>query len=164
MIYFFQDSSFILRAISTVSLVLLFYVIDHFYYIKFRRRHYVFIIIIAILSFLLSPAYFVYPNYDKVQHFIQPMLVCSMVFFAINKLHLELKWKIVFTFFVVVAILGIFEMGEFALDSLFNLKLQGVYLRDARGFEKFNLLLDPLSDTMIDMALGILGSGIYCTV
>jgi hypothetical protein len=80
----------------------------------------------------------------------------------ISKLELELKWKIVFTFFTVFAILGVFEIGEYTMDRLFDFKLQGVYLRDLSGVQKFNLIMDPLSDTMTDMALGIIGAGIYC--
>jgi len=161
--YFFKSASFTLRAVSTIAVMTFFYATDHFYNIKFRKRHYFFMIMIVIMSFLASPLYYIYPNYDKLQHFIQPMFTCSLVFYMINKLHLELKWKIAFTFLSVVAILGIFEIGEFGLDSLFDLKLQGVYVRDMGGFEKFNLMMDPLKDTMIDMAFGIFGSGIWCS-
>ncbi|MEK6850386.1 MAG: hypothetical protein AABX85_02325 [Nanoarchaeota archaeon] len=90
------------------------------------------------------------------------MFACSIIFYMISKLHLELKWKIVFAFFIVVAILGIFEIGEFAMDSFFNYKLQGVFLRDIQGIEKFHIIMDPLKDTMIDMIFGILGAGVYC--
>ena len=161
-IYLFKDASYALRSISSIAFVVLFYVIGHFFDIRFKRRHYFYIILIAIFSFLLSPLYFLYPNYDKIQHIIQPMFTCSIIFYMISKLHLELKWKIVFTFFIVAAILGLFEIGEFILDSFFNYKLQGVFLRDIHGIEKFRLLMDPLKDTMIDMLFGVLGAGMYC--
>lgn len=162
LLYLFKNASTFLRVISAVGTLFFFYAADHLFDIRFRKRHYIFVLIIAIASFLGSPFYYVYPDYDKIQHFLQPILLCSLTFFTINKLHLELKWKITFTFFVIVALLGIFEIGEFALDSLFNLKLQGVYLRDTQGLEKFNLLMDPLKDTMVDLVYGILGSLIYC--
>lgn len=161
-IYLFKDASFLLRSISAIAFVILFYTVDHFFNVRFKRRHYFYIILIAIFSFLLSPLYFLYPNYDKIQHFIQPMLTCSIIFYMVSKLHLELKWKIVFTFFIVAAILGLFEIGEFTLDSLFDLKLQGVFLRDIHGIEKFHLLMDPLKDTMTDMIFGVIGAGAYC--
>jgi len=164
MIYLFKNASFSLRAISCVAFLLFFYSVDHLFDIRFDRRHYVFIIIIAVASFLLSPLYYQYPNYDKVQHFIQPMMVCSIFFFMINKLNLELKWKIVFTFFMTVGVLGLFEIGEYTLDSLFDMKLQGVYLRDFQGIEKFNLIIDGLDDTMIDLIFGALGSILYCWI
>lgn len=79
----------------------------------------------------------------------------------IRPMPIKLKWKLTFVFFITVAILGLFEISEFTLDHLFDLKLQGVYLRDIKGLEKFNLLMDPLDDTMMDLALGVLGSGAY---
>ncbi len=161
-LYLFKDASYVLRSLSSLAFVIFFYTIDHFFDIRFKRRHYFYIILIAIFSFLLSPLYFLYPNYDKFQHLIQPMFACSIIFYMISKLHLELKWKIVFAFFIVVAILGIFEIGEFAMDSFFNYKLQGVFLRDIQGIEKFHIIMDPLKDTMIDMIFGILGAGVYC--
>ncbi len=163
-LYLFKNASTFLRVISAIGVMFLFYGMDHIFDIRFRKRHYLIMFVIVLASFLGSPFYFVYPNYDKLQHFFQPILMCSIIFYMINKLHLELKWKIIFTFFVVVALLGIFEIGEYVLDLFFNLKLQGVFLRDIDGLEKFNLLMDPLSDTMVDLTFGILGSGIYCTI
>ena len=121
-------------------------------------------IIIAVSSFLLSPLYYVYPQYDKIQHLLQPIMLSSIIFHMIWRLDLKLKWKIVFVFFVVVGILGIFEIGEFLLDFFFDMKLQGVFLRDIQGLEKYNLLLDRNDDTMIDLSLGTIGSGIYSFV
>jgi len=160
-LYFFKNSSFLLRAFSSISLLTFFYFLDHMFDIKFKMRHYLFMILIIILSILLSPLYFTYPNYDKVQHFIQPILLSSMVFYLIAKLNLELKWKITFTFFTAIGILGLFELGEYGLDHLFDLKLQGVYLRDIGGIEKFNLIVDRIDDTMIDLFLGMIGTMLY---
>ena len=160
-LYFFNNSSFILRAFSSISLLTFFYFLDHMFDVKFKIRHYTFMILIIIFSLLLSPLYFSYPNYDKVQHFIQPILLASMIFHLINKLKLELKWKITFTLFTTLGILGLFELGEYALDHLFDLKLQGVYLRDFEGIEKFNLIVDRIDDTMIDLFLGMIGTLLY---
>ena len=66
-----------------------------------------------------------------------------------------------FTFFIVVAILGLFEIGEYSLDYLFDLKTQGVYIRELGGLEKLNLIIDPLTDTMTDLIFGTLGSIFY---
>lgn len=161
MIYFFKDSSFVLRAISTIAFITFFYFVDRFFDVRFKIRHYVFIIAIAIFSLMFSPLYFVHPQYDKVQHFIQPILASSIIFYMITKLNIPLKWKLVFTFFVGFGIVGLMEIGEYGLDYLFDLKLQGVYLRDLKGFEKFNIIQNPIDDTMIDMALGVIGSLVY---
>lgn len=160
--YLFQENSTLVRVISTIACLFLFYFGDHLFDVRFRKRHYFFMFIIAVSGFLLSPLYFIYPNYDKIQHFILPMLMCSIGFFMISKLHLELKWKLVFTFFTVVALLGVFEIAEYLLDYFFNLQLQGVFIRDVTGLEKLNFVMDPLSDTIVDLAYGIAGSAIYC--
>jgi hypothetical protein len=161
-LYLFENASTTLRIVSTIASLFLFYSFDHLFDIRFQKKHYFFMFLIIVSGFLFSPLYFVYPNYDKVQHFIQPLLISSLLFFMISKLHLELKWKLFFVFFIVVGLLGIFEIGEYLLDYLFDFKLQGVFLRDAYGLEKLNLLMDPLTDTMVDLSYGILGSAIYC--
>ena len=161
-IYLFKDTSSVTLRYSTfIGLIVGFYLIDHLFNIQFKLKHYFFIIIIGMSALFLNYLYFTYPQYDKLQHLILPMLICSIMFFMINKLNLALKWKITFTVFSVAGILGIFEIGEYILDSLFNLKLQGVYLRDLSGLEKFHLLLNPLDDTMVDMSFGFFGSFLY---
>lgn len=161
MIYFFKDASFSLRAISTIAFITFFYFVDRFFDIKFKAMHYIFIVLISVFSFLFSPFYFIYPQYDKIQHFIQPILVSSIIFYMVNKLNLKMKWKLTFTLFIALGILGLFEIGEYVLDRLFDLKLQGVYLRDIKGIEKFNLVVDRIDDTMIDLVFGALGSIAY---
>ncbi len=161
LIYFFQNSSFILRVSTTIAFLLFFYFIDRFFDIRFKAVHYALMILIVLATIMFSPFYFVYPNYDKIQHFIVPILLSTVIFYMINKLKLDLKWKITYTFFVTAGILGLFEIGEFLLDWLFDLKLQGVYLRDSAGLEKFNLIQDPLSDTITDLILGYTGAGLY---
>jgi len=162
MVYLSKDaSSIILRYSTFIGFIVSFSIIDHLFDIRFKLKHYLFIIIIGAASIMFFHLYFIYPQYDKVQHFIQPMFLCSIIFFMINKLKLALKWKITFTVLCVAGLLGMFEIGEYVLDLLFNLKLQGVYLRDLSGLEKFNLLLDPLDDTMADLSFGIIGSSLY---
>ncbi len=161
-IYLFKDSASITLRYSTfIGLIIAFYIIDHLFDIRFKLKHYFFVIIIGTSALFLSPLYFTYNQYDKLQHFILPMLLCSIVFFTINKLKLAIKWKITFTVLSVAGLLGMFEIGEYLLDLLFNLKLQGVYLRDLSGLEKFHLILNPLDDTMADMSFGIIGSSLY---
>lgn len=161
-IYLFKDSSSITLRYSTfIGILLASYITDHLFDIRLKIKHYVFIIIIGVITIMMSSFYFVYPSYDKIQHFIIPIPLCSIMFFMVNKLKLAIKWKLTFTVLSVIAFLGIFEILEFVLDSFFNWKLQGVYLRDITGLDKFNLILDPLSDTIIDLSFGIFGSSLY---
>src|SRR3989344_571588 len=92
-IYLFKNASITLRATSTILFLAFFYFIDHYFNIKFRPIHYIFIILIGIFSLMLSPLYYLYPNYDKVQHLIQPLLISTILFFMINKLKIKTEWK-----------------------------------------------------------------------
>lgn len=161
LLYMFKNESFLIRSLSTIGLLAVFYLTDNLFDVKFKERHYLFIFIIAISSFMLSPLYYISPNYDKIQHFILPILFSSIVFFMINYLDIHLKWKLMFTFFVVIGVIGLHEIGEYFLDYFFGLKLQGVFLRSLRGLEKYNIILDRIDDTMIDMVFGVIGSLTY---
>ena len=162
--YTFKNSSFLIRYLSAIGFIIIFVILDLNFKIGFKKRHYLFIIIISITSFLLSSMYFLYPQYDKFQHLIQPILFSSIIFFMISKLKLELKWKLTFTFFIMVGLLSIFELGEYILDYFFNLKLQGVFLRNLQGLEKYSILMDRNDDTMADLGLGIISSLIYVII
>lgn len=155
------SSSITLRYSTFLGMVIGFYILDHLFDIRFNFKHYLFVIIMGVGGILMGPFYFIYPSFDKFQHFIFPMFLCSLILYMINKLRLEMKWKLTFTVLSVIALLGTFEIAEYVLDLLFNWKLQGVYLRDITGLEKFNLILDPLDDTMIDLTFGIFGSTSY---
>ena len=75
-----------------------------------------------------------------------------------------MKWRLTFIFFIVVGSLSLFELGEYGLDYFFDFKLQGVFLRDLQGLEKFNIIMDRIDDTMIDIATGVIGTMYYVGV
>ncbi len=154
---------FVAQAAATVALMLLFVVFDHYWKIGFKTRHYIFMLVISMTSFLLGDLYYIYYYYDKTLHFVLPMLLGSLIFHMTSKLKIKLKWKLLFTFFIVSASLGIFEISEYSLDYFFDLQLQGVYLRDFDTLDKYNLVLGKIDDTMLDMMLGTLGTLVYVT-
>ena len=51
-----------------------------------------------------------------------------------------------------------FEIVEFLLDTFFDLKLQGVFLKSQEGLTKLKLVMDKNDDTMIDLIFGAIGS------
>jgi|TARA_Y100000034_G_scaffold79823_1_gene95815 hypothetical protein len=159
--YFFKNTSTLLRIFATLAGLVSFYIFDHYFNIDFELKHYLYILLIAFFGILLSPLYFMSENYDKILHLIIPILTGGIVFFLVNKQNLTLKWKLVTTLLFTIAILTIFEIIEFSLDKLWDLKLQGVYIRDITGLEKFNIIMDKNDDTMIDLIIGILGSLIF---
>ncbi len=161
MMYFFRDEGFWLRAVSAASFILFFYAVDHWFDIRFRHIHYIFIVVIAAASLLFSPLYYIYPQYDKIQHLVQPILLCSIIYHMVSRIKLELKWRLIFTFFIVISVLGLFEMAEYIFDQFFGWKLQGVYLRDITGLNKFEVVVEPIDDTMIDLFFGVAGTCLY---
>ncbi len=160
-LYTFKNTSFLIRTLSAMSLIAFFYAVDHYFNIRFMFHHYLFIFIISITGFMLSPLYFIYPSFDKILHFVLPFLYASIIFFLIARLKLSRRWDLVFTFFVIVGSLALFELGEYALDLLFDLKLQGVFLWNQDGSQKFDIILDRNDDTMMDLALGTLSAALY---
>lgn len=159
--YFLGNYSVPVRAFSAVAFISLVYFVDHFFDVRFKEVHYFFAIFIALFGFLLSPFYFIYPNYDKILHFVMPIMAGSFFFYMINKLKISMKWKLTFTFVSLLAMIGFFEVAEYSLDLLFNLQLQGVYLRDVSGLNKVAVIQGGLDDTMIDMVFGLIGSLVY---
>ena len=161
LLYAFKNMSFFVRALSAIGLLSVFYIIDHYFDMNFKAGHYFIILFIAIIGFLLSPLYFIYPQYDKILHLVNPALFGVIVFYMVSKLKLKLKWKLVFVFFVIAGTVGLLEIGEYLLDYFFNLKLQGVFLRNLQGLQKFDILLGRIDDTMVDMSLGFIGAFSY---
>jgi len=158
-----EEINFSLYGLFPALLIVMgFYIIDRTFNAGFKTKHYIFVAVIVLASFILgSPLYFAYPHYDKILHFFQPMMIFSIVFHLVRKLNIKLRWKLIFTFFIIAGLIGMFEIVEFGLDKLLDLKLQGVFAASLQKGGQLSLVLDPLSDTHTDMFFGILGSLIY---
>jgi len=138
-------------------IIIVFYSVDKKFDIEFGSRHYLFITLIALTSFL--SLYFAVDYYDKILHVVEPMMLSSISFQMMRKLKIDIRWKLIFTFFIIVACLGIFEIAEFSLDRTADLHLQGVFLLNDSG--KLILTMDPLQDTVTDMLFGATSSLAY---
>jgi len=160
-LYIFKNYNFMIRVAGVLFGLWIFYFVDHAFKAKFYFRHYVYILTILVFGILLSTFYWSYPNYDKILHLIMPILGSIMIFFLVNKLKIKFQWKLLITFTAVLSILVLLEIGEYLFDMFLDFKLQGVYLRDISGLEKYNLVLDRIDDTMIDLMLGIAGAAIF---
>jgi len=164
LLYAFKNYSFFLRVASAIGFILIFYLADYTFKINFELRHYFYIFFISLNSFLFSPLFYIFIPYDKILHLLNPLVVASIIFFTVDKLKIKLKWKILFVFFIVAGIVGLFEIGEYILDVAFDWKMQGVYVRDLLSLEKLKILQDSINDTMQDMILGIVGGIIYSVI
>lgn len=160
-LYIFKNYSLMIRGLSTIFGLFVFYFFDHAFCIRFKLRHYIYILIILTFGILLSPLYYMYEAYDKILHFAMPILGCIMMFFVVNKLKVSFQWKLLITASCLLSILVLLEIGEYLFDVFWGLKMQGVYLRDITGLEKYKLVLDPNDDTMIDLMMGLAGISIF---
>ena len=160
-LYLFKNLSILIRAAVVIFGLGIFYFIDHAFNLNFKFRHYLYVIIILFGGILLSPLYFLSDSYDKILHLIMPIFGSIMVFFIVNKLKIKFQWKLLIAFTSMLSILAFLEIGEYLLDVLWDLKLQGVYIRDISGLEKFNVVQDKVDDTMMDMIFGFLGSLVF---
>jgi len=161
LVYLLKSFSFGTRVIGFIFGLIVFYAFDHLFEIDFKIRHYGYIFLILLFGILLSPLYFISENYDKVLHLLMPILGCFLLFYIVDKQKLNFQWKIFITFMFIVSFLAIHEIGEYLLDFIWDWKLQGVYLRDLSGLEKFSLIMEKNEDTMMDMILGVISGLLF---
>ena len=159
--YLFKNLSESIRVFGFIFGLSIFYLFDHMFKIDFKLRHYYYVIIILAGGILLSPLYFLSTNYDKILHFTMPIFACFLIFYIVDKQRLSIQWKLLITFMFVISFLAFHEIGEYLLDQLWDLKLQGIFLRDISGSEKLNLIMSQIDDTMIDLILGVLGALLF---
>ena len=156
--YLFISYSSVARITGFLIGLWAFYFFDHAFDLKFEVQHYMVIVAMLFFGILLAPLYFISSGYDKVLHFVMPILGGFVLFYIIDKERLSFKWKLFITFMFVISFLAIHEIGEYLIDQIWDFKLQGVYVRDISGLEKFNLVQSKIDDTMIDMILGVIGA------
>jgi len=159
--YLFQNLSNSIRIGGFIFGLVVFYFLDYMFEIDFKLKHYYYILIILVLGILFSPLYSLYTIYDKILHFVMPIFGCLLIFHIIDKKDLSLSWKLWITFMFIISFLALHEIGEYLIDQLWGLNLQGVYIRDITGITKLNLLVSKIDDTMIDLILGVLGAMLF---
>jgi hypothetical protein len=168
-LFYFKDSDHFIGALAFILSVTCFYLADKLFKLKFKSYHYAILIFMATVGVLLSPIYFIFAAYDKILHFSFPFLGCFLVFYLVNKLDMDFKTKVFFTFTIMITLITFEEIVEFLLDWFFDLKLQGVYL-GARGLmmqvdeSKIRMVLDRITDTMFDLILGVCGATLFVLI
>jgi len=158
LLYALKNTSYFTRVATFIFSIALFYFTDNFFKLDFKMRHYILVTIIATTGILLSPLYFLYSGYDKILHFVSPLLMSFLVFFLVNKTKVKFSTKLLITFSVVVMLITMFEIIEYAVDQFFNFQLQGVFKRDYSGLVKLNIIMNKNDDTMMDLILGSIGT------
>jgi len=160
-LYIFRNTNYFLWTSSFLAFLFVFYLADKIFYLNFNKKHYIIFILIVTAGVLFSPLYFISPKYDKILHLLSPFFLCILIFYLANKTKLKFSTKLFITFSIMIMFLALFEIGEFLLDKLFDLKLQGVFLRDYPSVTKLNLIQGKNDDTMIDLILGVISSLVF---
>jgi len=167
LLYFSRNLFIAIPFVITIVALLLFGYIDRSFKLNFPDSFYIYIFFIFILGTIIGPGAppFGYYNrllvYDKLLHFISPILMSAVVFYILNRLEITLKWKFLMTVGLLFGVLGLFEIGEYISDVLFGTLLQGVYVLDIAEAVNYQVVLEPIHDTMQDLILGLLGSIVF---
>ena len=167
LLYFSRNLSIIISFLIAIVALLLFRYIDKSFNLKSPEIYYIYIFIIFGLGPIIgeggSPFGFYYRGivYDKLLHFISPIMISAIMFFILNRVDITLKWKLLMTVGLVFGILGSFEIGEYLSDVLFGTLHQGVYLKDFVVAVKYQVVIAPIDDTMQDLIFGLLGSIVF---
>lgn len=160
-LYIFKNYSILIRIASFIFGFLIFYFFDKAFDFEFKKIHYFYAFIVLTFGILLSPLYYLFPIYDKTLHLILPIFGSIVLFYMLDWLNIDFKYKIIFTLCILVSILAVFEIGEYLLEQFLGMEIQGVYIRDYTGIAKLKIIQDKNEDTMIDLILGIAGTLIF---
>jgi len=99
--------------------------------------------------------YYIFIYYDKILHFIVPLLLAEMAtfYFRMKKVRIGLAH----IFMMIMGILALFEMYEYTLDYLLHMTAMGVLINSS-------WVMSPLADTMADLACGALGAIVFLII
>ncbi|MFH1592776.1 MAG: hypothetical protein ABIB47_05410 [Candidatus Woesearchaeota archaeon] len=166
LLYFSRNLFIAIPFLIAVVALLLFGYIDRSFKLNFPDGFYVFIFIIFILGTIIGGStpfalYYRIILFDKILHFISPIMGSAIVFYILDRLGISLKWKLLMTVGLVFGILGLFEIGEYLSDVFFGTLHQGVYLMDFAELVKYEVISEPIDDTMWDLILGLFGSSVF---
>lgn len=110
--------------------------------------------------------------WDAALHTFSGMLIALLSFSLINLLNkdngngfkLSLPFVVIFAFSVTLAIGVLWEILEFAFDSMFGLNMQRAYVSTMSGRGEPFVGTEALLDTMKDLILDSIGAATVCTV
>lgn len=158
---YLQNLFVISGVLGTFAMMWIFYIADKLFKIEFKLKHYLCFLLISMIGAYLNPIYFFISYYDKVLHFLTPLLWCSVIFFVVSKnKNLNLLWKIIITVCIFMTLMVGHEIIEYLGDIFFNLKLQGVYGGNIK-LERLAEIQSPIEDTMLDLIFDFLGAAFF---
>ena len=152
----FREVIGVFSIICLLIILFVFFGVDIIFNLKFKKRHYFFVIFIVVVGFLFSFIQFRYIYVDKILHFIGAIMLSFVLYFMLRK-RLSKKHSLVFVFFITIGIIVFYEFFEYFMDTLFNMRFQGVFL-DTEGGQ---VIMGKVEDTFWDIFLGVFGSLVY---
>ena len=115
------------------------------FYTKFGQKslyNYSLLILIALLNILgeVGFAFFYHTTfYDKILHFIDPILICFFVYNISKNKFQNKKILILFCMAATISLSALWEIFEYLIDTYFGGYMQGVYITGGQDF--FGLIL-----------------------
>ena len=110
--------------------------------------------------------------WDDALHTFSGMLIALLSFSLVNLLNkdsetglkLSVGFVVIFAFSITITIGVLWEILEFALDSMFGLNMQRAYVSTLSGRGEALVGTAALLDTMKDLILDSIGAAVVCTV
>ncbi|MFC1686216.1 hypothetical protein ACFLZZ_04330 [Nanoarchaeota archaeon] len=149
------ETDYLVRYFTTVVTLLLFLFVDWKWDINYRRRHYAYVLIMAIGGIIMTPLYFVYAWYDKALHLIFPFFLFFLVHYLVSKYTKSFRERIIISVIATFALTVLFEVGEYVVDLLFGWKLRGVFIRNFQSTQEYDVFLGRTIDTILDLIYNI---------
>lgn len=148
-----QSPSWIYMFLSSVFLIL----ITYFFAIAFQwtRTQFLYVSVMVITGIALYALYYSYEFYDKSLHFFLPILIFN--FLLIHYRYYPETQRFYYAYALTLLLIVAFEFFEY-IALIFDPTMAGVWVSDGEIYvEK----MDRYDDTMIDIALGFLGTSLY---
>lgn len=109
--------------------------------------------------------YNLFPFFDKIVHFLSPIILCVLVFNLAKDKIKNKTFLILFCIASIIALSVIWEITEYSFDNLVDSKMQGVYLAEGKFFGLYERQYEPvqteIDDTMSDLIYNCLGSLVF---
>ena len=118
------------------------------------------IMLFNVFGELVFEFYYNYAFYDKILHFIDPIIISIFIYNLAKPYIKNKKFAVMFSIFTVISLGAAWEIIEYGFDNTFGTMMQGTYILEEDHFfslTKRTEVFDKLKDTMGDMLSNILG-------
>jgi len=158
--FFISKHDGIIRVAQIIIFMWAFYLFDIKSRFNFKIGHYIIWFLICVFGILFSPLYYIISYYDKILHFVLPIIGSVIIFHVVSKLKISFAWKLTFTLCIMLSCSLVLELVEYSMDKFLGMDLQGVFIYDSYA-ESYTTMQNSLTDTMADIFNAVLGGIVY---